>query len=191
MSYTKRLGENWTPSMVWQSGIYSKEICGYFDSEDEMYNWEIDNVTQKEVNDKLCYNIIPGGYGGWYGCNTEEVHKKAGETQKGKKLSEETRRKISKAKKGKPHTEEFKRKVSESLKGRQFSEETRRKMSEAKKGNKNGLGYHWSEERKRKSSEAQKGKSQLKFQWLDSDGNIHIMDKANAMRYHPNWILVE
>lgn len=71
--------------------------------------------------------------------------------------------------------------------GKRHNEESLKKMSEAL------VGRHWNltEETKKKQSAWQKGKEHTKVKWLDSHGEIHIMDIANAKKWHPDWKLIE
>lgn len=85
----------------------------------------------------------------------------------GKHFSEETKQKMRK-----PKSEEHKQKLSKAKKDTHLSEEHKQKIS---KGNKGKL----------------KGISKLKFNWLIPTGEIRIMDKANAKRFHPDWKLIE
>lgn len=55
------------------------------------------------------------------------------------------------------------------------TDEARRKMSQSKKGHKS-----WN-----------KDKVMEKIKYLTPNGEIKYMDKSNAGRWHPNWILIE
>ena len=151
---------------------------------------------------------------------SEETRKKLSVARKGSHPSEETRKKLSAVLKGSHHTEETKVKISEANKGKHYlSEESRKKLSEANKGkhylseesrkklSEANKGKHHSDEAKTKISEFQKGrpkstehrkkiseslkgKPQKKFYWQTNEGEIKEMDKANAMRYHKDWILL-
>ena len=134
---------------------FKKEILAYCESSKDALELEEMVVTDIEVNDYQCYNMIRGGKG----C-------------KGLKHAEETKIKISSSLIGeknpffgKIHSDDTKQKMSNSLKGRQahnkgksMSEEARKKLSEARKGiapyNK---GKPMSEEQRKKISEAKKG----------------------------------
>lgn len=142
-----------------------------------------------------------------------ETRKKKSISHTGKKrkpMKEETRTKISNTKSGTKVP-----KLSESLKGRtspfkgcQHTEETKQKLrkpkteehkqklSEAQKryckehSNQNA-GKHYvlgpmTEEHKQKLRDSNKHPHK-KAKWLASNGEIVIMDKSNARRYHPDW----
>lgn len=68
-------------------------------------------------------------------------------------------------------------------KDKHFSPEHRRKISESNKDK------HPTEEVKRKISETKKNTPKPK--WLTPSGEIRIMDKSNAGRHHPDWILIQ
>jgi hypothetical protein len=124
---------------------------------EECLLWESLVVTQREVENPKCLNLVVGG---WHGKTlSEDTKRKLSESAKGKVLSEETKRKISEARTGKRLSEEAKRKLSELNKGKNNfnygkvrSEEHCRRISEAKKKS----GYVMSEETKRKISETKK-----------------------------------
>ena len=90
------------------------------------------------------------------------LHNKGNHYNLGKHLSEETKLKMSAAGKGKPKSEETKLKMSKAFKGRKFSEEHNQKLRKPKP----------------------------KYKWMTSSGEIKIMDKAKAKRWHPDWIPV-
>lgn len=150
------------------------EILKEFDSVEEAFDYERAHVTVEQVLDENCYNVQPGGLGGFAGA--VYVHRDHEMTRihpdllnnylrdgwelgfdsdylqrkYRKHLSEEHRRKISEAHRGRPSP----------LKGRHISEEHREKISRARKGRSNSwaLGKPRSEETKRKISEANRGK---------------------------------
>lgn len=132
---------------------------------------------------------------------------------KGKTVSEETKYKISASNKGripgmigKHHSEETKSKISIAKKGRHQSEEARAKMSASRKGRISPMkgktpwnkGKHHSDEtRKKISAKAKertsflKGKKQKKFNYLTENGDIVMIDKTNARRWHPDWVKID
>lgn len=104
---------------------------------------------------------------------------------KGQHLSEETKKKISDANRGKPA----------SNKGKPCSDETKQKLSESLKGRTSPMkGRKLAEETKSKISSSMKGKNKgkakKKYRWVTYDGKIVEMDKANAHRFHKDWILL-
>lgn len=107
---------------------FTKEILKEFETYDEALKYEKELVTQKEVDDKMCYNMKEGGLGG--------------STNSGRKHSIETKQKISDSRKGKSinaniaKTTDHKLKISKSLIGKIVSVETRLKMSNSKTKNK-------------------------------------------------------
>lgn len=112
---------------------------------------------EREQNPFGCYNITDGG-GGRSGLLSEEIKRKIGKANKGKKRSKEARKKLSETNKGHLVSEETRKKISEGHKGKKLSEEHRKKMSEVRKGKpSHKKGKHLSEETKKKMSEAHKG----------------------------------
>lgn len=85
---------------------------------------------------------------------------------------------------GKHHSSETREKMSKSKKGRVLSDETRAKMSNAAKARYNSL------EEREKASKRQKGKSQPKYRWINSDGDIIIMCKNTAAQWHKDYKLL-
>lgn len=49
---------------------------------------------------------------------------------------------------------------------------------------------HHSDKTKQKMTKSHKGKSKKKYRWVTYDGKIVKMAKANAQRWHPEWILL-
>jgi len=66
-------------------------------------------------------------------------------------------------------------KISRALKGTPKTEESKRKNSESHKGKIPG----------------NKGKKTKKLNWLSPQGDVVQMDRANAHKWHPDWILIE
>lgn len=143
----------------WGIENFKKTILKTFPTSEEAFAHEAEIVTQKEVDDPMCYNIALGGYGGNLiaGKSEEEksaIHKKISETRKtnglsagennpmyGKHHSEESKKKMSEnlkgypsPNKGVPLPEETKRKISNTLKGCTIPEEVRKKISNTLKG---------------------------------------------------------
>lgn len=136
---------------------HTKEIICWAADLDELNKLEVYYISIN-INDPLCINCAPGGYGGTLFIS-DETKKKISDANKGKIISEEQRKRHSEMLKGKHpwnygksgaqtawnkgligvHTinEETKIKISNSLKGvkkGEFSDEHKRKLSEAHKG---------------------------------------------------------
>ena len=151
---------------------------------------------------------------------SEEERLKKKNSHIGLHHSDETKKKISESNRnkhtGKFHSEEQKRKWSIERKGKgnpmfgknplDYMDENAKKQmlinkSENMKGEKNPMfgrkgikspiyGISKTDEHKKKISEANKGKPKPLFKYQTLSGEIKIMDKANAKRYHPDWILI-
>lgn len=71
-----------------------------------------------------------------------------------------------------------------------FSQSTKDLLSDAGKkrvGDKNSFyGKRHTEDSKQKMSKVRS----IKYKWLTPTGEIIIMDKSNARRYHPDWIKI-
>ena len=52
---------------------FKKTILATFPTSDEAFEYEAQVVTMKEVNDPMCYNLIPGGRGGQKQFTEEEL----------------------------------------------------------------------------------------------------------------------
>lgn len=118
---------------------------------------------------------------------------------KGTSLSEETKKKMSDARKGKKrkpehirrgwhHSDETKKKMSNSQTGRIITQEAREKLSISLTGKlvgeKNGMfGKHHSEHTKSLIAK----RAQRNCVFVDENGVEHIINRANAKRWHPNW----
>jgi len=93
-------------------------------------------VTEKEINDRQCYNIIVGGYGATGKVTGEETKEKLRQQNLGKVLTKEHCMKISQSNKGRQPTDETRAKWSAVRKGRKLSEETKKKIGLASTGRK-------------------------------------------------------
>ena len=108
----------------------------------------------------------------------------------GKHHSDETIAKMSASRKGIKLSDVTRAK----MRGRHPSEETRAKISDSLKGKPSwNKGKKMSDEYCKKMSIAHKGKCKLKikYKWMTLDGEIKIMGKGNANRWHPDWKLIE
>lgn len=174
---------------------FTKEYLAFCDTEEKL-NWLEKFYIKKYNAREVGYNLTDGGDG-----------------RLGFIMSEETKEKLKN-----PKSEEHKQKISETLKGKmtgennpnfgkhhifgEMSQEHKQKLNESHKGltpwNKGKKGV-WtpSEETKKLWSEQRKGKTpwnkngQPKYKWLTTSGEIKIMDKSNAHRYHKDWKLLE
>lgn len=174
---------------------FTKDYLAFCDTEEKL-NWLEKFYIKKYNARQVGYNLTDGGDG-----------------RLGFIMSEETKEKLKS-----PKSEEHKQKISETLKGKmtgennpnfgkhhifgEMSQEHKQKLSESHKGltpwNKGKKGV-WtpSEETKKLWSEQRKGKTpwnkngQPKYKWLTTSGEIKIMDKSNANRYHKDWKLLE
>ena len=114
----------------WGRQAFTKEILCVCTNEAAMYFMEAIYVNEEEVSNRQCYNMKPGGRGGFSkdtikaGCeaariaNTGRKRTKhwvsySGGTKKGRKLSEQAKLNIGAAGKGRKATEETRRKLSE------------------------------------------------------------------------------
>ena len=149
---------------------FKKDILCFFDSQDDALKVESFLVTPYLINREDCYNMNIGGKGG---------------SLKGRKLSEETKRKIGEVSKGKHNnlgkhfifSEEHRRKIGDATRGRITSEETKHKISEANKGK-----PAWNKCKKFNYKE---------YKWLTPEGEIVIMTKQVACRFHKDYLLIE
>lgn len=53
---------------------FFREIVDYCSSLEEMYSREVDIILEV-LGDDNCYNIKPGGVGGWYSVNSSDINK--------------------------------------------------------------------------------------------------------------------
>ena len=133
---------------------FEKSLLVECATEADAYRMEEMFVTQRELDDPLCMNLVLGG-----GCvsghkHTEESRKKMRDAHKGihvgknnsfygRKHTTESKNKISKSligntsRKGIKHTYEAKLKIGNASKGRLLSKEHKIKLSEGKIGDRN------------------------------------------------------
>lgn len=52
---------------------FKREIVEYCDNIEELYLLE-QNIIDKHINDKNCYNMNKGGKGGWFAVNSSGIH---------------------------------------------------------------------------------------------------------------------
>ena len=182
----------------WENVRHKVIVC---ETPEEMWEKEKELIEEYDTtNHDKGYNLSIGGESGSYGYHfSKEARKKMSDARKGKKknpLTEEHKRKISESAKNRPPvSNETRKKMSESHKGEKHPnygkttpDSVRKKISESQKGKKR---KPFTESHKHKISEAKKGISQLKYKWLTPSGEIRIMDKSNAGRHHPDWILIQ
>lgn len=152
---------------------FTKEIVKYFNSSEEMYDYERQVVNEDEVKNKQCYNVSIGGGGNYLKSLSDEQ-------------MTEYRKKMSNTIKEKFNTPEYKEKFSELTRGeknpmfgRHHSEESKKKMRDAKLGKKIG---HFSEEHKRKLSESHKGKKKQYDVWNKGKTGIYSEETLEKIR---------
>lgn len=145
----------------WENVRHKVIVC---ETPEEMWEKEKELIKEYDTtNPAKGYNHSTGGENSTYGCVGY---------YKDKHFSPEHRRKISDAMKG-----------NKNCLGRKMKDSTRQKISIANKDK------HPTEEVKRKISETKKNTPKPK--WLTPQGQIRIMDKSNAGRHHPDWILIQ
>ena len=166
---------------------FKREILRFFDNPEDMFDLERFLVTPKEVKSKECYNINVGGHGGWEiarNKRTQESFDKTSEKLKQRFLNKENHPMY-----GKHHSDETKQKQSEKKLGKKPSiyESTIEKHRMQK------LGTHHSEETKEKMRMSRLGKhfNIPKLKWLTPEGDIVIMSKQSAHRFHKDYILIQ
>ena len=147
---------------------FSKEIIAYADTKEKLDYLERFYIRKyKAQNKNIGYNIQPGGGGYEHTEDTKQT------------ISEKLRRPHPWAQ-GKKNP--MYGKNSEDFMKPEAIIEKRRKISIALKGRK------YSPEYIEKQRKAQQHPHE-KFEWVTPNGEIFIMDKSNAKRYHPDWIL--
>ena len=140
---------------------FSKEYLAFCDKEEKL-NWFEQYYIKKFKTFGEGYNLTAGG-DGWSGGQ----------------ISDELRKHLSEYRKLHPMSAESHEKTRQKLIGRIVPEESKEKMRKPH--------GPMSEEHKRKIMESRK----IKFNWIDSEGQIHQMTKSQAKRYHPDWKLYE
>ena len=118
-------------------------------------------------------------------CETNKVWNTAGTTHV---ITEETKEKISNAQKGRIIPIEQRVQHSIFMKGRKVTEEVKKKISETMKCRYKTHKHPTTG--KTPWNKGLKGNPQKKFYWQTPDGEVKIMAKANAMQFHPDWVLV-
>lgn len=83
---------------------FKLEILKRFKTGEVAYRYEKKIVTPELISDPKCYNLVPGGQGGWKF------------SQQGRKITPETRAKISKTLSGRSLTSEHRTNISVKLK---------------------------------------------------------------------------
>ena len=195
---------------------FKKDIIAFTDNEDSLNFLERFYIKKyKSQDSSIGYNLTDGGEGTTGFHPSETSRRKMSIAAKGKHLSYETKCKISEANKGKHCTEETRAKMSAKAKGNKYmlgrhhSDEARKKMSKTRKGKPAwNKGVTITDEQKKKISDAHKGKklseetckkmsiskklrNQNPPKWITPEGDIKIMNKATAKRWHPDWKLIE
>ena len=174
---------------------FTKEYLAFCDTEEKL-NWFEKFYIKKYKAREVGYNLTDGGDGHLGFIMTEEIRTKISNTKSGTKvpkLSESLKGRTSPFK-GCHHTEESKQKLRKPK-----TEETKQKLSEAQKryckehGNQNA-GNHYvlgpmTDEHKQKLRDSNKHPHK-KAKWLTPTGEIKIMNRSNAGRWHPDWIKI-
>lgn len=130
-------------------GAFRRAVLVIMESESDADAWERRMITEREVNDPLCYNQQTGGRGNWH-------HSDRTKAKMRKPMSADHKAKIGAAHKGRPKSAEHKAKISAGQTGKKHSAETKEKISAARKGKKTGP---LSAETKAKIGAAHKGKT--------------------------------
>ena len=108
---------------------FSKSIIAVFETSDEAYELEAQLVTLEQVKDKMCYNMVVGGYGAGAGTRNHFYGKKHAPATK-IKMSESTKHHGSgNPFYGKKHSNESKLKIGAYSSQRIHTGETKRKMA--------------------------------------------------------------
>lgn len=133
------------------SSVFEFELIAGFLSQDDALLFETQLI--RELNTvRNGYNSSEGGRGGL--CPSDEVRKKIGDANRGRKPTDEVRKKLSAA--AKRRSPELAKGASERFKGKSLSEEHRRKLSEAGKGKHSDVNY--SEETRYRMGATNRGK---------------------------------
>lgn len=157
-----------------------KEILKFFNTSEEMFNYEKEFITEEVINDPKCYNLVGGGCG--YTINhyvSQEVKDKLSAKAKNRPSHNKGRKFITKDcvnklveeseiekylsdgwEIGVYYSDESREKLkSNGFKGKKFTDEQRKKLSDAKKGKpSSNKGVPLKEETKQKLREANIGK---------------------------------
>lgn len=132
---------------------FEKIILCVCDSDEDAYELEELIITQDDIENTMCYNLVLGGYGYKSGrIRPKEEVLKSTASNIGRKRTDEQRQRMANSRKGFKHTEESKLKISEKGKGRITSDHTKSKLSQLRKG------YKHSAEAKLNMSKAQTGR---------------------------------
>ena len=123
---------------------------------------ETERIDQLErLGTKLC-NMTSGGEGVSGYKHTDNARKKMQEIHKNKLVSNDVRKKIGNANKGRKLSKEHCEKMSKIFKGKIVSDEIKQKISNSLIGNKRSLGRTYSKKTKEKMSAAHIGKQKTK-----------------------------
>lgn len=123
------------------SANFVKEILFVFDNAQEMFDKEIELITEDEIKNPLCYNLTPGGWGGNRITDPDHpVHQPEHCEKMRQAFCDSLNDPVKMERFSKIQSEKMKRKhlageiKYDTFSGKQHSTETRLKMSEAKKG---------------------------------------------------------
>ena len=103
----------------------------FIGTREECSVWESLVVTERELANPKCLNLITGGSNNR--LISEEVKSKISKANSGKKRSKEHVKALKESRLGKPISDEHKAKIAEANRKRVWSEESRRKVSESRK----------------------------------------------------------
>lgn len=148
---------------------FKKEILVFFDTKKEAFDTQERLINEYNTLNPNGYNISPKGGLNVSECMSDDIKKKIGNSNRGKKRSKENRKKISDSNKGKirdaearknyknaflgrKYSKDTKKKMSMSATGRKISDDIKRKISEKNKGKQPNLGNHHTDETKEKIS---------------------------------------
>lgn len=160
---------------------FTKEILCFCDTKDKLNFLEkfyIKKYKAKEIG----YNLSDGGDGGKI---SDDVCKRHSIYMKNYYKIHPTWNKG----KTNVYSEEAKQKMRDAKLGRHLSEEQKKHQSETLKGHASwSKGKHWTHNEEIK---AHYRHPKEKYKWITQDGEIVIMTKNHAKRYHPDWVLLD
>jgi len=80
---------------------FSRSILQECSSEEDMYAKEKE-IIKNHINDKMCYNLNSGGFGGWAYVNTTGINKGINNCMHNKEIADKVARLVSATKKANP-----------------------------------------------------------------------------------------